>query len=110
MERDAELPARAVSAGIVIHARVTPKASADAVLGVERLADDGLVLKVKVRALPDKGEANAAVVALLAKWLGEPKAKLKVAAGGKARLKQIMVEGDAAGLMAKLAARIAAKE
>jgi uncharacterized protein YggU (UPF0235/DUF167 family) len=109
MERDPALPARAVAGGIVIHARVTPKASGDAVLGVENLAD-GPVLKVKVRALPDKGEANVAVVALLAKWLGEPKAGLKVAAGAKARLKQIAVEGEPAALLAKLAARLAGKE
>ena len=109
MGQDDELPARAVSGGIVIHARVTPKASVDAVLGVERRAD-GPVLKVKVRALPDKGEANAAVVAVLAKWLGEPKGRLSVAAGAKARAKQILVEGEPASLIAKLAARIAAKE
>jgi uncharacterized protein len=109
MGQDADLPARAVSDGIVIHARVTPKASADAVLGVERLAD-GRVLKIKVRAVPDKGEANTAVVALLAKWLSEPKARLKVASGSKSRLKQIHVEGEAAALMAKLAARLAGKE
>ena len=63
-------------------------------------------LKIKVRALPDRGEANAAVVALLAKWLSEPKAKLKVAAGPKAGLKQVVVEGDPPALMAKLAARL----
>jgi uncharacterized protein len=106
MERDDEaLPARAVPGGIAIYARVTPKASADEVLGVER-HNGGLVLKIKVRAAPDKGEANAAVVALLAKWLSEPKARLKVAAGAKARLKQVVVEGDPPALMAKLAARL----
>jgi uncharacterized protein YggU (UPF0235/DUF167 family) len=102
---DEQLPARGVPGGIAIHARITPKASADEVFGVES-HDGGLVLKVRVRALPDKGEANAAVVALLAKWLGEPKARLKVAAGAKARLKLVVVEGDPPALMAKLAARL----
>jgi uncharacterized protein (TIGR00251 family) len=100
-----DLPARAASGGILIHVRVTPKASSDAVLGLEERAD-GTVLKVKVRALPDKGEANEAVIALIAKWLSEPKTGLKVAAGGKARLKQIFVAGEPAALMAKLAARL----
>jgi uncharacterized protein len=104
--RASDFPARAASGGIVIQLRVTPKASSDAVLGVEHRAD-GAVLKVKVRALPDKGEANEAVIALLAKWLGEPKAVLSLAAGGKSRAKQIFVAGEPAALMAALAARIA---
>ena len=100
-----ELPASPASGGIIIHLRVTPKASSDVVLGVEERAE-GAVLKVKVRALPDKGEANDAVIALIAKWLSEPKAGLRVAAGGKARSKQVFVAGEPAALMAKLAARI----
>jgi uncharacterized protein (TIGR00251 family) len=109
MGQDAETPARAVPDGIVIHARVTPKSSADEVLGVEPTAD-GPVLRVKVRAVPDKGQANAAVVAVLAKWLGEPKTRLKVTTGTKARIKQIFVEGEPGGLMAKLAARLAGQK
>ncbi len=93
----------------MLHLRVTPKAPRDAVEGVEQ-RPDGAVLAVKVRALPDKGEANDAVVATLAKWLSEPKAGLRVAAGAKARLKQVFVAGDPADLMAKLAARLAGKE
>lgn len=93
----------------MLHLRVTPKASADAVGAVE-IRDGAPVLAVKVRALPDKGEANDAVVALIAKWLSEPKAKLRVAAGGKARLKQIFVAGEPGALMARLAARLSGKE
>ena len=103
------LPARIVPGGIVIHLRATPKASRDAVLGTEERTG-GLVLKVTVRALPDKGEANDAVVATLAKWLSEPKARLKLAAGAKARLKQVFVAGEPAALMEKFAARIGGKE
>jgi uncharacterized protein len=103
------LPARIVPGGIMLHLRVTPKASADAVSGVETRTE-GVALAVKVRALPDKGEANDAVVALLAKWLSEPKASLRVTAGGKARLKQVFVTGEPEALMARLAARLAQKE
>ncbi len=103
------LPGRIVPGGIIIHLRVTPKASSDAVLGLERRAD-GTALRITVRALPDKGEANDAVIRALAKWLSEPKSGLKVAAGAKARQKQVFVTGEPAELMAKLAARIAGKE
>jgi uncharacterized protein len=104
-----ELPARIVPGGIMLHLKVTPKASHDVVESVE-VRPDGAVLAVKVRALPDKGEANNAVVATVAKWLSEPKTKLRVAAGAKARLKQVFVAGEPAELMEKLAARLARKE
>jgi uncharacterized protein YggU (UPF0235/DUF167 family) len=92
-----------VDGGVMLHVRVTPKASANAVVGIEARGDT-TVLSIKVRALPDKGEANDAVIATLAKWLGMPKATFRLAAGGKARLKQIFIAGEPAGLMARLAA------
>ena len=99
------LPARAAPGGIILALRVTPKSAADAVAGLEARSD-GLVLKVTVRALPDKGEANDAVVAVLAKWLSAPKASLKVVAGGKSRSKQVFLAGEPQALMARLAARL----
>jgi uncharacterized protein YggU (UPF0235/DUF167 family) len=102
------LPGRPVPGGIMLQLRVTPKSSSDAVLGVEARTG-GAVLKVAVRALPDKGAANVAVVATLAKWLSEPKTKLRVASGDKARLKQVFVAGEPVELMAKLAALLSGK-
>jgi uncharacterized protein (TIGR00251 family) len=104
-----QLLARAVPDGVVIHARVTPKSSGDEIVGIERTAD-GLALQIRVRALPDKGQANNAVIALLAKWLGEAKSRFKVTTGTKARIKQVFVEGEPDALMAKLAARLAGKK
>lgn len=102
------LPARATSGGIILHLRVTPKAGQDEVLGVEKRAE-AAVLKLRVRALPEKGEANDAVVAVVAKWLGVPKAGLKVTAGGKSRLKQVFVAGEPAALLARVAAALSPK-
>ena len=102
------LPARAVADGIVISVRLTPKSGADQVSGVEAAGEGQPVLRVRVRAAPEDGKANAAVAALLAKWLGEPKTHGVLVSGGKSRLKQILIRGDAAALMEKLAARIAA--
>jgi len=99
------LPARAANGGIVIHLRVTPKALADEVLGVEE-REEGTVLKVKVRAVPDKGEANTGVVALVARWLEVPKAMVKVLTGAKSRSKQVFVAGDPPALMARLTVMI----
>ncbi len=87
--------------------RLTPKASRDEVLGVE-IFDGAPVLKVRVRALPEAGRANAALEKLIARWLGIPPSSVKIARGTKSRLKQISVDGDPAGLAQRIAARIAA--
>ncbi len=101
------LPARAVAEGIIVAVRLTPKASSDEVQGVED-TPDGPVLKARVRAIPDKGKANQAVTVLVAEWLGEPKSRAELAAGGKSRLKHVLIRGDARALMSTLGARVAA--
>src|SRR5687767_10121306 len=95
----AALPARATADGIVLAVRLTPKSGADAVTGFEALGDGRLVLKARVRAAPEKGKANAALAELIADWLGAPKSRAELVTGGKSRLKQILVRGDAAMLM-----------
>jgi uncharacterized protein len=55
-------------------------------------------LRVRVSAVPDKGKANAAVAALLARALGVPKSAVSVVSGETARLKTIAVTGDGAAL------------
>ncbi|WP_375599220.1 DUF167 family protein [Devosia sp. Naph2] len=100
----ADLPgyARLTAAGLILHLRVTPNAGRDAIEGAE-LRDDGTsVLRVRVAAVPDKGKANAAVVALLAKALGLPKPALTLASGETSRFKSILVAGSAADLQQHL--------
>jgi uncharacterized protein len=60
------------------------------------------VLRVRVNAVPDKGKANAAVVALLARALGVPKSAVSVASGETARMKTLAVVGDGAALVARI--------
>jgi uncharacterized protein YggU (UPF0235/DUF167 family) len=73
--------------------RVQPGASADRVEG--RGTDDAgrVFVKVRVRARPEDGAANAAVEAVVAKALGLPKSAVKVVTGGKTRLKGLDIEG-----------------
>ncbi|WP_375311749.1 DUF167 domain-containing protein [Bradyrhizobium sp. A5] len=87
-------PWRYAAAGISIALRVTPRGGRDAIDGIEQLADGRSVLKVRVRAIADGGEANKAVLVLLAKSLGVPKAAVKLLSGATSRLKQIAVDGD----------------
>ena len=91
-------PWRYSVAGISIALRVTPRGGRDDIDGIERLADGRSVLKVRVRAIADGGEANKAVLVLLAKSLGVPKASVKLLSGATSRLKQIAVDGDPARL------------
>ncbi|AWM10563.1 DUF167 domain-containing protein [Bradyrhizobium symbiodeficiens] len=87
-------PWRYSAAGISIALRVTPRGGRDGIDGIEQLSDGRSVLKVRVRAIADGGEANKAVLVLLAKSLGVPKAGVKLLSGATSRLKQIAVDGD----------------
>ena len=100
-------PWRRAKDGLVIDVRLTPKSSVDRVDGVAA-GSEGPVLKARTRAVPDKGEANAAVERLIADWLGVPKRNVSLKAGGKSRLKSIAVEGDIAALEKRLASLLAA--
>jgi len=92
--------------GVTVRVRVTPKSSRDEVGGIEATAQ-GPALKVRVRAVPDKGAANAAVTATLADWLGVPKRSVTLTSGSTARIKTLAVAGDCEKLWARLERRLA---
>jgi uncharacterized protein len=84
--------------------RVTPKSAREGIDGVMETAQ-GPALAVRVRAVAEKGEANRAVEMAVAAWLGVPKSSVAVAAGGKSRLKAVLVTGDPARLAALVETR-----
>jgi len=73
--------------------KLTPGASADRIDGWDVDAEGRPVLKVRVRARPVEGEANAALVKFLAKALGVSKSSVSVQRGGQSRTKMIEVLG-----------------
>lgn len=73
--------------------RLTPRAAADRIDGWDVDPDGRPVLKVRVRAQPVEGEANAALTAFLAKVLGVARRDVTLARGGQSRLKMIDIEG-----------------
>jgi uncharacterized protein len=91
-------PWRYSTAGISVALRVTPRGGRDDIDGIETLANGRRVVKVRVRAIADGGEANRAVMELLAKVLGVPKARVRMLSGTTSRLKQMAVDGDPAQL------------
>jgi uncharacterized protein (TIGR00251 family) len=95
--------------GISVALRVTPRGGRDEIDGLETLANGRTVVKMRVRAIAEGGAANRAVVELLAKALGVPKAKVRVLSGTTSRFKQIAVDGDPAKLGDALRMLTAAK-
>jgi len=88
------VPWRYSTEGISVALRVTPRGGRDEIDGIETLANGRSVVKLRVRAIADGGEANRAVTELLAKALGVPKARVKILSGTTSRLKQVAVAGD----------------
>jgi uncharacterized protein len=90
-------------AGLRVVVRVTPRSSRDALDGIAELADGRSVLKLRVRAVPEDGRANAAVVKLIAKALGVAASAVHIESGETARLKTIFVAGAGAAELGRLA-------
>ena len=96
--------------GLTLHVRLTPKSSRDALEGVETLADGQTVLKARVRAVPEDGKANDALIALVAKSLKTPSSRVRITSGATSRHKILALEGDGAELSAKLEALAAGQK
>jgi len=71
-----------------VRVRVIPSAREDAVMGWQEN-----VLRVRVRAKPERGKANDAVCRLVAETLGLPASRVTVARGLGSREKVLEVEG-----------------
>jgi uncharacterized protein (TIGR00251 family) len=95
--------------GISVALRVTPRGGRDDIDGLETLANGRTVVKVRVRAIAEGGEANRAVTELLAKALGVPRAGVRILSGTTSRLKQVAVDGDPTRLGESLRRLTAAK-
>jgi uncharacterized protein len=95
-----ERPWGATPSGITVTVRLTPKAARDAIEGVEPLAERRTALKVRVRAAPARGEANAALIALIAKATSVARRDVSLVTGLSARIKRLKIKGPPAALCA----------
>ncbi len=93
--------------GIRLRLRVTPKSRREGPQGFAELPEGGWALKLGINAAPEDGKANAAIIALLARYLPVAKAAISVAAGAKDRRKLVDIRGDPAELVAALATWLA---
>lgn len=93
------LPFRVSRNGILLDIRLTPRASRDGFDGLKAGR-----LQARVRAVPEDGRANTALVELVADEIGVAKSTVSVAAGKTSRLKTVLIAGDAKALEAHIVA------
>jgi uncharacterized protein len=92
----------AVTGGLALTVRLTPRGGRDAIDGIEQLSDGRSVLKARVRAAPTEGEANDALCRLIAKTLGVPPRDVAMSAGATSRIKRLVISGHGPTLIAAL--------
>lgn len=76
-----------------IFVKLTPGASADRIEGWETDPEGRDVLRVRLRARPVDGQANAALVKLIAHALDLPRSDVGLARGTRSRLKRLEIRG-----------------
>lgn len=87
-------PFKITPSGLLLSVKLIPGAAKDQVVGIEKNADGASYLKVKVRAVPEKGKANKALEDFLAKSLGLPKSSFEVISGQTSRAKKVLITQD----------------
>jgi uncharacterized protein YggU (UPF0235/DUF167 family) len=95
-------PWTVTASGLTVVVRLTPRGGRDAIDGIEQRSDGQLVLKARVRAAAAEGEANAALVALLARSARVPSRDVALVGGATARIKRLTITGHGPTLAAAL--------
>lgn len=88
--------------GLTLHVRLTPKGGRDAIDGIEQLSNGQSVLKARVRAVPEDGKANEALIKLIANHLDCASSSVAIVSGATARIKTLRIKGESDHLLLKL--------
>lgn len=80
---------------LILAVRLTPGASKAAIGGVWTDEKGAQWLSARVTAVPEKGRANGALIALLGKYLDWPKGAISLESGDSNRLKRLRIRGGA---------------
>ena len=89
-------------AGIIVRVRLTPNSSSCSIRGVFKNAEGDGYLKITVTAVPEKGKANQALIAYLAKQLSLAKSRLEIVSGETDRCKKVLIKGENPDLIPQL--------
>ena len=103
-------PWQAAGDHVRLAVRLTPNGGRDAVDGIDLDANGETRLKMRVSAVPEKGKANKAMIAALAKALGLPKSALELLSGDTARQKILRIDGDPQDIVQRLERLVATPE
>ena len=103
---NAALPAQAGEGGggVMLALRVQPGARREGIEGTVTDADGTARLKIALTVAAEGGKANARLIALLAKRWKLPKSAFTLTQGTKARRKTMLIAGEAASILAAIAA------
>ncbi|TIX92692.1 DUF167 domain-containing protein [Rhizobium sp. P44RR-XXIV] len=101
-------PWQASSDHLRLCVRLTPNGGRDSIDGIETGSDGQSYLKARVSVAPEKGKANKALIALLARSMGIPKSSLELVSGDTERKKILRIEGEPKDLMQRLNAIVKA--
>lgn len=86
---------RAEGADLLLAIRLTPKAAKDAIGGTWQDDKGAVWLQASVRAVPEKGKANAALIQRIAKRLDIAPKDIALESGDTSRLKRLRLHGHA---------------
>lgn len=75
-----------MSQTLMLKIMLQPKANCDEIVGMH-----GDYLKIRIKALPTEGQANAALIKLLAKHYGVTQSQVKIIAGKQSRYKTVAI-------------------
>ena len=87
---------RVDGADLLLAIRLTPKAAKDSIGGVWQDDKGAVWLQASVRAVPEKGKANAALIQRIAKRLKVAPKDIALESGDTSRLKRLRLVGRAA--------------
>ena len=73
---------------MLLKVKVIPKAHASGIAGWE-----GEILKIRLKAVPEKGEANLELIVYLAKFLDITKSQVELISGQTSRRKTVKIHG-----------------
>ncbi len=90
------MPVRRDGADLILAIRLTPRASRQRIGGTFTDSAGARWLQASVTAPPDRGKANAALIALLASQLKVPASSIFLETGDTNRLKRLRIIGAAA--------------
>jgi uncharacterized protein len=93
--------------GVRVAIRLSPRAKSDRLRGIAGTAEGGRAIKVSVTPPARDGQANEALLQLLARTWHLPRRNLSIVAGATSRNKTVRVTGEPDRLIAKLSADIA---